>query len=693
MSAQMFGAAGQEHMMKYGTTKEHFAKIARKNHKHSVHNQNSQSNREHTLQEILESPVVYGPLTRLQCCPTSNGAAAAVVVSRRFVEENHLQSQAVEIVGMEMATDPLNLSHGGKQKCELLSNNYPIVAAPMSAQMFGAAGQEHMMKYGTTKEHFAIIARKNHKHSVHNQNSQSNREYTLQEILESPVVYGPLTRLQCCPTSNGAAAAVVVSRRFVEENHLQSQAVEIVGMEMATDPLSLSNGGKQKCELLSNNYPIVAAPMSAQMFGAAGQEHMMKYGTTKEHFAKIARKNHKQSVHNQNSQSNREYTLQEILESPVVYGPLTRLQCCPTSNGAAAAVVVSRRFVEENHLQSQAVEIVGMEMATDPLSLSNGGKQKCELLSNNYPIVAAPMSAQMFGAAGQEHMMKYGTTKEHFAKIARKNHKHSVHNQNSQSNREYTLQEILESPVVYGPLPRLQCCPTSNGADAAVVVSRRFVEEKHLQSQAVEIVGIGNGYRSIEFEPRRKAKVRSKSANAFKRKKIVKETAKRLLSNNYPIVAAPMSAQMFGAAGQEHMMKYGTTKEHFAKIARKNHKHSVHNQNSQSNREYTLQEILESPVVYGPLPRLQCCPTSNGAAAAVVVSRRFVEENHLQSQAVEIVGMEMATDPLNLSHGGKQKCEEFIKTAVKEKLTKSSADDEKRPKHLNVLDRFRTKSK
>ncbi|CAL1301413.1 unnamed protein product, partial [Larinioides sclopetarius] len=36
---------------------------------------------------------------------------------------------------------------------------------------------------------------------------------------------------------------------------------------------------------------------------------------------------------------------------------------------------------------------------------------------------------------------------------------------------------------------------------------------------------------------------------------------------------------------------------------------------------------------------------------------------------------------------------EFIKTAVKEKLTKSSADDEKRPKHLNVLDRFRTKSK
>jgi len=104
--------------------------------------------------------------------------------------------------------------------------------------MFGAAGQEHMTKYGTTKEHFAKIAQKNHRHSVHNQNSQMNHEYTLQEILDSPVVYGSLTRLQCCPTSNGAAAAVLASKSFVEEHGLQNQAIEIVGMEMGTDPES-----------------------------------------------------------------------------------------------------------------------------------------------------------------------------------------------------------------------------------------------------------------------------------------------------------------------------------------------------------------------------------------------------------------------------------------------------------------------
>lgn len=43
-----------------------------------------------------------------------------------------------------------------------------------------------------------------------------------------------------------------------------------------------------------------------------------------------------------------------------------------------------------------------------------------------------PFAAQMFGAAGREHMQKYGTTKEHFAKIAEKNHRHSANNPYSQ---------------------------------------------------------------------------------------------------------------------------------------------------------------------------------------------------------------------------------------------------------------------
>lgn len=110
-----------------------------------------------------------------------------------------------------------------------------IEASPMAAQLFGNAGREHMDKYGTTEEHFAKIAWKNHKHSINNPNSQFQDEYTLEQIMQAPAVHKPLTKLQCCPTSDGGAAAILASEQFVKENKLEDRAVEIIGIEMATD--------------------------------------------------------------------------------------------------------------------------------------------------------------------------------------------------------------------------------------------------------------------------------------------------------------------------------------------------------------------------------------------------------------------------------------------------------------------------
>ena len=52
----------------------------------------------------------------------------------------------------------------------------------------------------------------------------------------------------------------------------------------------------------------------------------------------------------------------------------------------------------------------------------------------------SPMAPRLFGNAGQEHMQKYGTKVEHFAKIAEKNHRHSVNNPYSQFRDLYTLE-------------------------------------------------------------------------------------------------------------------------------------------------------------------------------------------------------------------------------------------------------------
>jgi acetyl-CoA acyltransferase len=78
------------------------------------------------------------------------------------------------------------------------------------------------------------VAAKNHRHSAHNPYAQFRDVYEVGDILAARTVHRPLTKLQCSPTSDGAAAAVVVSERFAEERGLTS-LVEIVAQAMTTD--------------------------------------------------------------------------------------------------------------------------------------------------------------------------------------------------------------------------------------------------------------------------------------------------------------------------------------------------------------------------------------------------------------------------------------------------------------------------
>ncbi|MBI2913140.1 MAG: lipid-transfer protein [Chloroflexi bacterium] len=108
-------------------------------------------------------------------------------------------------------------------------------ASPVAPQIFGNAGREHMERYGTKPEQFAKIGLKNHRHSVNNPYSQFQDEYSLEEILAAPMVHAPLTKLQCCPTSDGSAAAVLASEDFVRRHSLEGKAVEILAQAMVTD--------------------------------------------------------------------------------------------------------------------------------------------------------------------------------------------------------------------------------------------------------------------------------------------------------------------------------------------------------------------------------------------------------------------------------------------------------------------------
>ena len=98
-------------------------------------------------------------------------------------------------------------------------------------------------RYGAEPRDFAEIARVNHEHSQRNPYSQFQDVYTLDQILSAPKIEGVLTKTQCCPTSDGGAAAVVVSQAFLDARpELKSQAILIAGQRIATDPISTFNG-------------------------------------------------------------------------------------------------------------------------------------------------------------------------------------------------------------------------------------------------------------------------------------------------------------------------------------------------------------------------------------------------------------------------------------------------------------------
>jgi len=87
--------------------------------------------------------------------------------------------------------------------------------------------RRHMYEFGTTEEQIAQVAYKNHKNSVHNPNSMYQKEFSLEEILHSPLVCDPIRRLEICAPNDGAAAVVVASAARARQLGFSGKAITI----------------------------------------------------------------------------------------------------------------------------------------------------------------------------------------------------------------------------------------------------------------------------------------------------------------------------------------------------------------------------------------------------------------------------------------------------------------------------------
>jgi acetyl-CoA acetyltransferase len=129
--------------------------------------------------------------------------------------------------------------------------------------VFAMIAMRHMYEFGTTREQIGLVAVQNHRHGALNPHAHFQQEITLEQALGSRPVAYPLTLFDCCPISDGASAAVLVSEALAA--HLPSDPVWIAASAQAS-------GTYEPSSPITTFQPTVRAAHEAYEMAGLGSE-------------------------------------------------------------------------------------------------------------------------------------------------------------------------------------------------------------------------------------------------------------------------------------------------------------------------------------------------------------------------------------------------------------------------------------
>lgn len=130
----------------------------------------------------------------------------------------------------------------------------------------------HMHEYGTTEMHLAKIAYKNHKYSVHNPYAMYQKPFTLEQILNSPVVCWPTRLLEICSPNEGAAAVILCSAEKAAQYTTKSVFVAASVHKMAKYSADFRSPVVQMSARVKNENPSILASRKAYEMAGIGPE-------------------------------------------------------------------------------------------------------------------------------------------------------------------------------------------------------------------------------------------------------------------------------------------------------------------------------------------------------------------------------------------------------------------------------------
>lgn len=126
------------------------------------------------------------------------------------------------VLGVEkMVVPSLGLLDSGKTSVETQLG----LVTPAS---FAMRAVRHMHEFGSTCEQMAAVVAKSRAHALHNPDAFFHKPETVEQVLAAPVVADPLTRSECCPVADGAAALVLCSERKARQLGAQVRLDSVV---------------------------------------------------------------------------------------------------------------------------------------------------------------------------------------------------------------------------------------------------------------------------------------------------------------------------------------------------------------------------------------------------------------------------------------------------------------------------------
>ena len=146
-----------------------------------------------------------------------------------------------------------------------------VLGTSLMPGTFAQSGMEYAHLYdGVGFEQFAKVAEKNHAHSVLNPLAQYQKAFSLEDIMTAEMIAYPNTLLMCCPTGDGAAAAVLCSGERLKSlpTDVQKRAVKVSASVMTSDPYV--DGGSVQFDV--NTLTRQAADKAYEQAGVAPED-------------------------------------------------------------------------------------------------------------------------------------------------------------------------------------------------------------------------------------------------------------------------------------------------------------------------------------------------------------------------------------------------------------------------------------